>query len=106
MLDNAFVARDCSGDGALLAREDGCFFVYALLIQLELLEAVRDEVGPDMGIEYRISSWEYKPGSPEIKDVAAFLKEAQAYINLVNLSGGLICDFDELGILLDDRLRA
>lgn len=62
--------------------------------QLELLEAVRDTIGDDMGIEYRISSWEYKPGSPSVDDIAAFLKEAQRYINLVNLSGGLICDFD------------
>ena len=68
--------------------------------QLELLEAVRNEIGPNMGIEYRISSWEYKPGSPELEDVTAFLKEAQSYINLVNLSGGLICDFDYVQFMM------
>lgn len=62
--------------------------------QLELLEAVRSEIGPDMGIEYRIGSWEYAKGSPSIEDVTAFLVEAQEYIDLVNLSGGLITDFD------------
>ncbi len=62
--------------------------------QLELLRALREAVGPDMGIEYRIGSWEYAKGSPSIEDVTAFLMKAQEYIDLVNLSGGLITDFD------------
>lgn len=62
--------------------------------QLELLKALREEVGSDMGIEYRIGSWEYAEGSPSIEDVTAFLVKAQEYIDLVNLSGGLITDFD------------
>ncbi|MBR2522228.1 MAG: FAD-dependent oxidoreductase [Coriobacteriales bacterium] len=74
--------------------------------QLELLEAVRAEIGPDMGIEYRISSWEYKDGSPSVEDIAAFLKEAGKYINLANLSGGLICDLSLVQFMMPSYLVA
>jgi 2,4-dienoyl-CoA reductase-like NADH-dependent reductase (Old Yellow Enzyme family)/thioredoxin reductase len=59
---------------------------------LELLQAVRDSVGDKMCIEYRISGHEYIKGCPTVQDVAAFLKEAQKYIDLANISGGLLID--------------
>jgi len=59
---------------------------------LELLEAVRRSVGERLRIEYRISGYEYVEGGPAVEDVAAFLQQAQAYIDLANISGGLLID--------------
>jgi NADPH-dependent 2,4-dienoyl-CoA reductase/sulfur reductase-like enzyme len=59
---------------------------------LELLKAVRESIGNTMQIEYRISGYEYLEGSPTVPDIVAFLKEAQRYIDLVNISGGLLID--------------
>ncbi len=59
---------------------------------LMVLKAVREAIGAEMAMELRISSWEYLEGSPSIDDVVAFLQQAQRYVNLVNLSGGLIWD--------------
>jgi 2,4-dienoyl-CoA reductase-like NADH-dependent reductase (Old Yellow Enzyme family)/thioredoxin reductase len=57
---------------------------------LELLAAVRESVGSRMQIEYRISGHEYIEGGSSVEDVAAFLKKAQRYIDLANISGGLL----------------
>ncbi len=59
---------------------------------LELLKAIRESVGDKLRIEYRISGYEYIEGCPTVQDVAAFLKEAQSYIDLANISGGLLID--------------
>jgi len=59
---------------------------------LELLKTVRESVGDKFCIEYRISGYERMEGCPTVKDVAAFLKEAQQYIDLVNISGSLLID--------------
>jgi 2,4-dienoyl-CoA reductase-like NADH-dependent reductase (Old Yellow Enzyme family)/thioredoxin reductase len=59
---------------------------------LKLLKAVRESVGEKLGIEYRISGFEWMEGSLKVQDVTAFLKEAQRYINLANISGGLLID--------------
>ena len=59
---------------------------------LKLLKAVRESVGDRICIEYRISGNERINGGSEIEDVIAFLKEAQNYIDLANISGGLLID--------------
>ncbi len=59
---------------------------------LEVLQAVRNFVGDRMAIEYRICGNEYLEGSPTVDEVAAFLKEAQDYIDMAVVSGGLITD--------------
>ena len=67
---------------------------------LEVAKAVREAVGPDFGIEYRISSYEYAENSPTVDDVAAFLMKAQEYIDVVNLSAGLICDLEKVAFMM------
>jgi len=59
---------------------------------LELLSAVRDSIGDKLQIEYRISGYERMEGCPTVQEVTAFLKKAQHYIDLVNISGGLLID--------------
>ncbi|OGN96902.1 MAG: hypothetical protein A2Z77_00455 [Chloroflexi bacterium RBG_13_51_36] len=59
---------------------------------LELLKAVRESVGDKLRIEYRISGYEYMEGCPTVHDVVAFFKEAQHFIDLANISGGLLID--------------
>ncbi len=59
---------------------------------LELLKAVRESVGDNFPIEYRISGNELIEGHPSVQDVTAFLKQAQQYIDLANISGGLLID--------------
>lgn len=56
---------------------------------LEILEAVRDSVN-NMFIEYRISGYEHMPGCTPIEETCAFLKEAQEYIDIINVSGGCL----------------
>lgn len=59
---------------------------------LMVLKAVRERVGKDFVIEYRISGDEKVPGGMHIEDVIEFLKIAQEYIDLVTISCGLIVD--------------
>ena len=57
-----------------------------------LIKAVREAVGNDFILEMRISGDEMTEGGMKIDDVIAFLKIAQEYIDLVNVSAGLIVD--------------
>jgi len=59
---------------------------------LEIAKAVRTAVGPDMGIDLRISSNEYVEGSPTLDDIVALINALSSYIDSVHLSGGLIFD--------------
>lgn len=59
---------------------------------LMLLKAVREAVGPQMGIEMRISGDEIVPDGMRIDEVIEFIKKAQEYIDLVHVSAGLIVD--------------
>lgn len=62
---------------------------------LMLVKAVRDAVGRDYPIDMRISAFEFsnKRGM-QFEDVVAFLKEAQDYLDMVNLSAGIFHDLD------------
>lgn len=56
---------------------------------LELLAALREAVGPDFPIEYRISGDEVDEKGMRIEDTVAFLERAQEYIDLVHISAGI-----------------
>lgn len=59
---------------------------------LEVLKAMRERVGDSMGIEMRVSGDEMIEGGLKIDEVIEFLKEAQKYVDLVNVSRGMIVD--------------
>ena len=55
---------------------------------VELLEAIRAEVGDKLAIEYRISAIDMVPGSPDIEEVIEFAKVIQDKIDLLHVSRG------------------
>ncbi len=55
---------------------------------VEVLEAIRAEVGDKLSIEYRISAIDMVPGSPEIEEVIEFAKVIQDKIDLLHVSRG------------------
>jgi 2,4-dienoyl-CoA reductase-like NADH-dependent reductase (Old Yellow Enzyme family) len=58
----------------------------------EILQAVREAVGPSLAIDMRISGSERIPGGMEIEEVTEVIKMAQEYINTVHISAGWITD--------------
>lgn len=59
---------------------------------LELLRAVREAVGDQFGMDMRISGDEIAPDGMKLEEVIVFLKEAQKYLNTVQISQGIIID--------------
>lgn len=59
---------------------------------LEVLRAVREAVGSSFGIDMRISGDEIAPDGMRLDEVLAFLKEAQKYLDTVQISQGIIID--------------
>ncbi|MDR0838959.1 MAG: FAD-dependent oxidoreductase [Oscillospiraceae bacterium] len=59
---------------------------------LALLKAVREAVGRDFILELRISGDEVIDGGMRTDEVIEFLKVAQEYIDIVNVSAGLIVE--------------
>jgi 2,4-dienoyl-CoA reductase-like NADH-dependent reductase (Old Yellow Enzyme family)/thioredoxin reductase len=55
---------------------------------VEILEAIRAEVGDKLAIEYRISAIDMVPGSPDIQEVIEFAKVIQEKIDLLHISRG------------------
>jgi 2,4-dienoyl-CoA reductase-like NADH-dependent reductase (Old Yellow Enzyme family)/thioredoxin reductase len=55
---------------------------------VDLLDAIRAEVGDKLAIEYRISAIDMVPGSPEIEEVIEFAKVIQDKIDLLHVSRG------------------
>jgi 2,4-dienoyl-CoA reductase-like NADH-dependent reductase (Old Yellow Enzyme family)/thioredoxin reductase len=55
---------------------------------VEILEAIRAEVGDKLAIEYRISAIDMVPGSPDIQEVIEFAKIIQDKIDLLHISRG------------------
>jgi 2,4-dienoyl-CoA reductase-like NADH-dependent reductase (Old Yellow Enzyme family)/thioredoxin reductase len=55
---------------------------------LEVLDAIRSEVGDKLAIEYRISAIDIVPGSPDIQEVIEFAKVIQDRIDLLHISRG------------------
>ena len=60
---------------------------------LEIFAAVREAVGPDFMLDMRISGSERVPGGMEVDEVIEFVKHAQEYVDMCNVSGGLIVDW-------------
>lgn len=56
---------------------------------MQILKTVREAVGPYFPIDMRISAYEWVEGSIEFEDVVTFIKEAQQYIDTVQISAGL-----------------
>lgn len=57
---------------------------------VELLEAIRAEVGNKCAIEYRISGHDIFPGSPETEEVVEFAKVIQDKIDMLLVSRGCL----------------
>ncbi len=55
---------------------------------VEVLDAIRAEVGDKLAIEYRISAIDMVPGSPDIQEVIEFAKVIQDKIDLLHISRG------------------
>lgn len=55
---------------------------------VEVLDAIRAEVGDRLAIEYRISAIDMVPGSPDIEEVIEFAKAIQDKIDLLHISRG------------------
>lgn len=60
---------------------------------LMVLAAVREAVGPDFLLDMRISGDEMVEGGMKVDEVIEFIKCAQEYIDMVNISAGLIVDW-------------
>jgi len=57
---------------------------------LELLDAIRAEVGDRLAIEYRISAEEILPGSTTLEETLRFAQRIQDKIDLLHVSRGLL----------------
>ena len=57
---------------------------------VEILDAIRAEVGDQLAIEYRISAIDMVPGSPDIQEVIEFAKIIQDKIDLLHVSRGAL----------------
>ncbi len=55
---------------------------------VEILDAIREEIGDKLAIEYRISAIDMVPGSPDIQEVIEFAKVIQDKIDLLHISRG------------------
>jgi 2,4-dienoyl-CoA reductase-like NADH-dependent reductase (Old Yellow Enzyme family)/thioredoxin reductase len=55
---------------------------------VDILDAIRAEVGDKLAIEYRISAIDMVPGSPDIQEVIEFAKVIQDKIDLLHISRG------------------
>lgn len=55
---------------------------------MELLDEIRDRIGPEMPIEYRISGHEKHENSVKTEDVIEFVKRIEDKIDLIHVSAG------------------
>jgi 2,4-dienoyl-CoA reductase-like NADH-dependent reductase (Old Yellow Enzyme family) len=55
---------------------------------LMVLERVRDRVGPAYTLDMRVSGSEFLEGGADIDDCVSFCKEAQRYVDVINVSVG------------------
>ncbi len=59
---------------------------------MRVVRAIREAVGPDFVVEYRVSGDEHVDGGLKPADTAQILKYLEPYIDMVNVSGALECD--------------
>ena len=57
---------------------------------LQMAKALREAIGNQMAIEFRISQNEFLSGSPSWDDQVAYINALSEYIDIVNISNGLI----------------
>ena len=62
---------------------------------LAIIKAVREAVGPDYPVDLRISAKEWIEGGIGLDEVLTFLKQAEPYLDMVNVSAGQ--DMDKQG---------
>lgn len=72
--------------------EYGGSFENRMRFPLRLVRAVREAVGDDLALDFRISQNEYVEGGTTLEEVITFLKAASPYIDDAHLSGGWIFD--------------
>ncbi len=70
----------------------GGSFENRMRFALQVMEAMRAKVGSRIAIEMRISADEMIPSGMHLDEVLRFLPMAQQYIDLINVSRGLIVD--------------
>lgn len=63
---------------------------------LEVLEAVRKQVGPNIAIELRVSATEMTPGGLGEEESLQFMEAAQEYVDLIHVSRGIV--YSDAGI--------
>jgi 2,4-dienoyl-CoA reductase-like NADH-dependent reductase (Old Yellow Enzyme family) len=64
-------------------------------LPLEILRAIRDKLGNQIGIELRISGDELIDGGMKIDEVVEFINVAQEYIDMVHVSAGLVMPIEK-----------
>jgi len=57
-----------------------------------VVKAIREAVGPDFVVEYRVSGDEHVPGGLVPEETGKVLQYLEPYIDMVNVSGALECD--------------
>lgn len=63
---------------------------------LEVIQAVREAVGPKVAIELRVSATEMTPGGLELEESLEFIQAAQEYVDLIHVSRGIV--YNDAGI--------
>ncbi len=63
---------------------------------LEVIQAVREAVGPKVAIELRVSATEMTPGALELEESLDFIEAAQGYVDLIHVSRGIV--YNDAGI--------
>lgn len=63
---------------------------------LEVIQAVREAVGPGIAIELRVSATEMTPGGLELEESLSFMEAAQDYVDLIHVSRGIV--YSDAGI--------
>lgn len=72
---------------------------------LRVIKALREALGPGFPIEMRVSSAEEMKGGYTIEDTIAYLKEAQKYISMVQVSRGSVFHPDAVRFCMPDYLQ-
>lgn len=57
---------------------------------IEVLEAIREKCGDDLGIEYRISAEEITPGCATLEETIEYAKLIQDKIDMIHISRGML----------------
>lgn len=70
----------------------GGSFENRIRFALQIMEAMRAKVGSRINIEMRVSADEIIPNGMHLEETIEYLKRAQKYVDLINVSRGLIVD--------------